>query len=150
LFRGLAREQLASLSELLEVRYCATGELLGRQNERAQHFVIILDARIGVTIDGVPATVLDHGSHFGALPLLDGEGALHRASFDCLAPGLIAVADPRQFRAILDGFPTVAIGVYAMTRRRREYLALLHDCETNRALRDSTKALLEYPAHLPV
>lgn len=150
LFRGLDESQLASLGKHLEVRECAIGESLGRQNERATRFVIVLEAQIGVTIDGVPITVLDDGSHFGAVPLLDGGAALHRASFDSLSPGLIALADPRQFRTLLDEYPTLAIGVYAMTRERREYLAALAECEMSKSLGESTRAMLEYPVHLPV
>ncbi len=150
LFRGLDRSQLASLATHLEVRECAIGESLGRQNERATRFVIVLDAQIGVTIDGVPITVLDDGSHFGAVPLLEGGAASHRASFDALGPGLIALAGPRQFRTILDEYPTIAIGVYAMTRVRREYLEALAECEVSQSLGESTRAMLEYPVHLPV
>ncbi len=150
LFRGLDGSQLATLVNHLEVRECAIGESLGRQGERATRFVIVLDAQIGLTIDGVPITVLDDGSHFGAVPLLDGGAALHRASFDALAPGLIAVADPQQFRTILDEYPTIAIGVYAMTRVRREYLEALAECEVSQSLSESTRAMLEYPVHLPV
>ena len=149
LFRALNREQLTEVGERLAVRDCSLGQSLGRQNEQAEHFVVVLDAGIGVTIDGVPVTVLDNGSHFGAVPLLDGNGATHRASFDVLSAGKVAVADPAQFRSILDDFPTIAIAVYAMTRMRRERLAILDECSTNRELRESTLALLEYPVHLP-
>lgn len=149
LFRALDRSQLTSLSQHLEVRQCVIGESLGRQDERATRFVIVLEAQIGVTIDGVPITVLDYGSHFGAVPLLEGGAALHRASFDALGPGLIALADPGQFRAILDEYPTIASGVYAMTRVRRDYLEALADCEMSRSLGESTRAMLEYPVHLP-
>lgn len=149
LFRGLGRSQLATLADHLEIRDCRIGDSLGRQNEPTTHFVAVLDAQVGVTIDGVPTTVLDAGSHFGAVPLLDGGEALHRASFDVLAPGLIALADPRQFRRILDDYPTIAIGVYAMTRIRREYLDRLAECEFSQSLGESTRAMLEYPAHLP-
>lgn len=148
LFRGLPQTQLAALAHHVEIRECRVGEALGRQHERATHFVIVLDAHVGVTIDGVPTAVLDHGSHFGAVPLLDRGPALHRASFDVLVPGRVALADPRQFRTILDDFPTVAIGVYAMTRVRREYLDRLADCEVSQSLGESTRAMLEYPVHL--
>ena len=150
LFRGLDQSQLASLATHLEVRECAIGESLGRQNERATRFVIVLDAQIGVTIDGVPITVLDDGSHFGAVPLLDRGAALHRASFDALGPGLVAVAGPSEFRMILDEYPTIANTVYAMTRGRREFLEAFAACEASQNLGASTRAMLEYPVHLPV
>ena len=149
LFRGLGRSQLESVATYLEVRSCSIGDSLGSQNEPASGFVIILDAQIGVSIDGLPVSVLDEGSHFGSVPLLDGD-LLHRATFDVLEAGRIAVADPEQFRAILDRFPTVANRVYAMARSRRSYLEELASCEANQTLRRSTVSLLEYPAHLPV
>ena len=150
LFRALDRSQLTSLANHLEVRECVIGESLGRQGEQATRFVIVLEAQVGVTIDGVPTTVLDYGSHFGAVPLFAGGARLHRASFDALAPGLIALADPRQFRVILDEYPSIASGVYAMTRVRREYLEALEECEVSQSLGESTRAMLEYPVHLPV
>ncbi len=150
LFRGLDQSQLDSLATYLDLRVCATGESLGRQNEPSTGLVIVLDAQIGVSIDSVPIAVLDDGSHFGSLPLLDGGEALHRASFDVLAPGRIAVVDKQDFRTVLDRFPTVAIWVYAMARKRRDYLAQLAACETSQSLSESTQALLEYPVHLGV
>ena len=150
LFRGLSQSQLASLATHLDVRVCTVGESLGRQNEPSAGLVIVLDAQIGVSIGGVPIAVLDDGSHFGALPLLDGGDELHRASFDVLAPGTIAVVDKQEFRTVLDRFPTVAILTYEMARTRRDYLAQLAACETSQSLSQSALALLEYPVHLSV
>ncbi len=150
LFRGLSQSQLTSLATYLDIRVCKVGESLGRQDEPATGMVIVLDAQIGVAIDGVPIAVLDDGSHFGSLPLIDGGEALHRASFDVLAPGTIAFLDKADFRTVLDRFPTVAIWTYAMARTRREYLAQLAACETSQSLGQSTLALLEYPVHIHV
>ncbi len=150
LFRGLGQSQLDSLATYVNLRACTTGESLGRQDEPSTGLVIIFQAQIGVSIDGVPITVLDDGSHFGSLPLLDGGEALQRASFDVLAPGRVGVVDKQEFRTVLDRFPTVAIWVYAMARSRRDYLGQLAACETSQSLSQSTQALLEYPVHLPV
>ncbi len=150
LFLGLDQSQLTSLASFLDIRACATGDSLGRQNEPAEGLVIVLDIQIGVSIDGVPITVLDHGSHFGGLPLLDGGDALHRASFDVLAPGKIAVVNTENFRTVLDRFPTIAISTYEMASSRREYLAQHAACTTSQSLGQSTLALLEYPVHLHV
>lgn len=150
LFMGLDQSQLTSLATYLDIQACPTGELLGRQNEPSDGLVIVLDAQIGVSIDGVPITVLDYGSHFGALPLLDGGDALNRASFDVLAPGRIAVVDKENFRTVLDRFPTIAISVYEMADSRRIYLAQHEACTTSQTLGQSTLAMLEYPVHLHV
>jgi CRP-like cAMP-binding protein len=150
LFRGLEQPRLEALGQHLDVRAVCAGESLAVQGERADAFVIVLDGRIGVTIDGVPQTVLDDGSHFGSLPLLEPMNNLHRASFAALASGHIAEATPQQFREILDGFPSVATRIYAMATARRDYLARLAACEGSQRLGRSTLELLEYPVHLSV
>jgi CRP-like cAMP-binding protein len=150
LFRSLDQQQLEALGQHLDVRAIYAGESLGVQGERAETFVIVLDGRIGVTIGGVPQSVLDDGSHFGSLPLLEPRNNQHRASFAVLAPGHIAEARPQQFREILDGFPSVATRIYAMAAARRDYLTKLAACEGSQRLSSSTLELLQYPVHLSV
>ena len=77
---------------------------------------------------------------------------------EAVTPSRIAVANPREFREILDLFPVVALRVYLMTQARREFLADLaraHRAETFNLLTSEpfnqlTSDLTDYPAHLPV
>jgi CRP-like cAMP-binding protein len=158
LFKGLKTEQLAEIGRHLSVIDVQPGQQLARQGEPARNFVTVLAGHVGVTIDGVPHAVLDAGTHFGAVPLLDKPSSLTRATFTTMTPSRIAVANPREFREILDLFPVVALRVYLMTQARREFLADLareHRAETFDQLTSETfdqltSDLNDYPAHLPV
>ena len=124
LFVGLDRRTLAALSQSFLFIDTDTGVSLGRQGEIAPEFIVILEGRIGVSLDGLPLAVLDPGSHFGALPLLDdGSTPYGRASFDVLEPGRVAVAGRQQFFDLLESFPVVARRIEAIVAVRRAYLA---------------------------
>lgn len=146
LFAGLtaaARRRLGGMLTILDV---PAGRMLGRQGRLANEFVAIVSGGIGVTIDGVPHAVLDDGSHFGAIPLLDAvPGAPHVASFDVVAPSRIAVASPAEFRAIMSDFPVVSDRVMAMTVAR---LAYLTDLRTASVPARRTEVPASYPVHV--
>lgn len=123
LWVGLDQRTLERLSERFMILDVDAGDSLGRQGEAAPEFVVVLEGRIGVSIDGVPLAVLDAGSHFGSLPLLDdGPTPYRRASFDVLGPSRIGVAGRQQFAEILESFPVVAQRIRAITDVRRAYL----------------------------
>jgi CRP-like cAMP-binding protein len=150
LFNGLSSKQLAEMGRHLSVIDVQPGHTLGRQGAPAGDFVTVLEGHVGVTIDGVPHAVLDAGTHFGAVPLLDRPSSTSRATFTTMTPSRIAIANPREFREILDLFPVVAQRIYLMTQIRREFLADL--ARENRAehFNQLTSDLKDYPAHLPV
>ena len=151
LFAGLSTEQLAEMNRLLSVTEVQPGHALGRQGEPAHEFVTVLDGHVGVTIDGVPHAVLDGGTHFGAIPLLDRVNSMHRATFTAMTQSRIAVAHQREFREILDRFPVVAHRIHLMTQVRREFLADLARAPLQaEALEQLTSDLNDYPAHLSV
>ncbi len=139
LFVGLDRRTLHRLTRHLSIVDVSDGATLARQGHPATEFVVVLAGRIGVSLDGLPVAVFDAGSHFGALPMLDGSpGRFSRASFDVLEPSRIAIADRNQFFEILKNFPVVGQRVVRIAEIRRAYLrdhadaqALVHDSETS-------------------
>lgn len=149
LFVGHDQEQLARIGRFFTVIDVPSGTMLGRQGRIAREFVAILEGQVGVTIDGVPHAVLDDGSHFGALPLLDeAPGAPHSASFTVMAPSRIAVANAAEFHSLLAKFRLVAERVQAMTDVRRAYLAgLAHISAAERPIPDGP-TVDEYPVHV--
>jgi hypothetical protein len=123
LFTGLGRTQLNRVAKKFTVLDVESGRSLGSQGSAASEFVVILQGRVGVTINGVPHAVLDDGSHFGSVALLDEQSSERRASFDVMAPSRIAIADDTRFSELLDEFPIVAKRIRAMADIRRAYLA---------------------------
>ena len=144
LFVGLDRHTLSRLSESFMVLDVEPGASLGRQGEAAPEFVVVLDGRIGVSLDGLPLVVLDAGSHFGALPLLDdGPMPYGRATFDVLEPARIAVAGRLDFAEMMAAHPVVAARVNAIADTRRAYLRGRAD-----AIAHGTPAAQEFPLHM--
>ena len=123
----------------------ADGAALARQGDPATDFVVVLDGRIGVSIDGFPIAVLDAGSQFGALPMLDGApGRFSRASYNVLEPSRIAVADRRHFFEILKNFPVVGQRILQIAEIRRAYLQGHADGRALEADRETSP----FPVHL--
>jgi CRP-like cAMP-binding protein len=150
LFKGLSSEQLAEMDRHLSVIDVQPGHTFGRQGASARNFVTVLDGHVGVTIDGVPHAVLDAGTHFGAIPLLDRPSSKNRATFTTMTPSRVAVANPREFREILDLFPVVAHRIYLMTQVRREFLVALARADRLETFDQLTSDLHDFPEHLPV
>ena len=144
LFVGLDRRSLQRLAELFMVVDVEPGTSLGRQGEAAPEFVIVLEGRIGVSLDGLPLVVLDAGSHFGALPLLDdGPTPYRRASFDVLEPTRIAVAGRRAFAELPESHPVVARRIRTIADVRRAYLKGRADAVATGAATSD-----EFPLHM--
>lgn len=143
LFVGLDRRTLRKVERLFFVVDVDAGDSLGRQGDVVPEFVVVLDGRVGVSVDGGPLAVLDAGSHFGALPLLDdGPMPYRRASFNVLGPGTVAVANRSQFHELMTSFPLVADRVRAISDVRRAYLAGRADSGIEERVRK------EFPLHL--
>ena len=123
LFRGLDRRSLQRLAERFTIAELAPGESPMRQGEPNDKFVVVLDGQIGVTLDDLPVAIFDTGSHFGALPLLDGgPDRFAVATFSALEPTRVAIAEPDDFAHIMKRFPSIALRVRWVTVRRRAYL----------------------------
>lgn len=147
LFRGLDRRSLRRLAERFTVTDLASGESPMRQGEPNPKFVVVLDGQIGVTLDELPVAIFDTGSHFGALPLLDGgPDRFAVATFRALEPTRVAIAEPEDFDQIMKQFPAVALRVRWVTVRRRAYLQGHADAKAMYAAR----TVQPFPVHAGV
>lgn len=145
-FVGLSARQLRRLPEYLALHDVPVGTALGYQGDMVSSFVVILGGHVGVTIDDEPVAVLDEGSQFGALPLLNpGAYPGRHASFHTMTDCTIAIASHAQFLALLEDLPPIRKYVRQIADRRREYLA------SRAAASDwSEEGVLDltYPAHV--
>ena len=124
LFAGLGRRELTQLTRLFTLMDVDPGQSLGHQGEPRSEFVVVLEGRIGISIDGLPHAVFDTGSHFGALPMIDdGPDVYRRASFSVLEHSRIAIADRQAFVEILEQHPVVGQRIKAIADVRRAYFA---------------------------
>ena len=148
LFAGLSRTQLRRAARFFTVVDVPAGSELGTQGAPVEQFVTILEGRVGVTIDGVPHAVLDDGSQFSGLSLLDDERPTERASFNVMAQSRVAVVDAAQFPAMLQELPIIAARIRAIADVRRAYLAgRTATAEVEPAGRRWIE-IEEYPVHL--
>ena len=146
LFAGLSRRSLRSLGERFEYVNLAAGESPIQQGDSGSTFTVVLDGSIGVTIDELPVAVFDTGSHFGALPLLDG-GPDHFAvaTFRALEPTHVAVARSDVFDEIIEQHPLIGLRVRWVAARRRAYLQGHADAKAMYADRITQP----FPVHVP-
>lgn len=148
LFTGLSRRELREAATYFSILELPAGRTLGEQGARVNRFVTILEGRVGVTIDGIPHAVLDDGSQFSAIPLLDDDRPTYRASFNVMVPSRVAVVEAEQFPAMLQRFPTVAERIHAIADVRRAYFAGLAAASNGETVRSRRTAVEEYPVHL--
>lgn len=146
LFTGLGRNQLKRAAKKFTVLDVESGQSLGSQGDVATGFVAILEGQIGVTINGAPHAVLDDGSHFGAIGLLDEQSATLKASYAVMAPSRVAIADPDRFGELLAEYPTVAKRIHSLADIRRAYLAGVASTDTGE--RPNLLTLNGFPAHI--
>lgn len=146
LFEGLDRRQLEEIGGHFTVTVVDTGTKLGRQGVLCQSFVVVMDGQVGVSADGLPIGVLSSGSFFGELPLLGEMGdQRYRTDLTTLTESRIAVADPRQFSAIMRDFDVVADRLRAMAASRRTFMEKVAEEHAS-----GVEALDEaYPTHVP-
>jgi CRP-like cAMP-binding protein len=145
LFVGLDQRALHRLTRHFSIVDVADGEALARQGDPTTEFVVVLAGRIGVSLDGLPIAILDAGSQFGALPMLDGSpGRFSRASVNVLEPSRIAVADRDQFFEILKNFPVVGQRIVQIAEIHRAYLQGHADARALAADRETSP----FPVHL--
>lgn len=148
LFTGLSRKQLSQAAGFFTVLEVPAGRTLGEQGSQVDRFVTILDGQVGVTINGVPHAVLDDGSQFSGLSLLDDDRPTHRGSFNVMVPSRIAVVEAAQFPAMLRQFPLIADRIRAIADVRRAYLAGLAAGADGQTTSAHWIEVEQYPVHV--
>jgi len=112
LFDGLAREDLARLSQLAVIRAYKARETIVMQGAPANEFFVLLRGRAKVTAQGsegadTAINVMGPGEVFGEIGILDGQP--RSASVTTLEECDMAVVDKRAFHSLLAASPSVAI-----------------------------------------
>lgn len=141
LFRDVEKREFRRIKDLFTVREVPQGHILASQGDPAREFFLLLQGRVAISIDGVPDVVLDEGCHFGEIPLLDLGAGGRLASAHTLEASCVAVANRREFRAMLDNSPTVARRVTMLALDRQAYVAAVKSHQT-------LGGGAEYPRHL--
>ena len=106
-------QQIARLTTEIDVR---AGKVLMRQGDRGRECFVIEEGTAKATIRGKSTSFIGPGECFGELALLD--SAPRAATVTAETDMRVAVLDSREFSALLESVPSVAINVLAAVAER--------------------------------
>jgi CRP-like cAMP-binding protein len=118
LFAGCTPAELAAARRLLTLLTVDAGSVLMREGGLGMEFMVIADGEATVTIDGHRVASLGRGDFAGEMSLLG--GSRRSATVTALTPLTIYVANPSEFRGLLDVAPEVAERIVATADARRQ------------------------------
>ena len=123
LFSGLMQSDLLRVVTLAAQADIATGKAITEQGARDPRFVVLLDGRARVEIDGKAVEEIGPGDYFGEIALLD--GGPRSATVVALTPVRILALEQMSFRPLLQDHPEIAEQLLlAMCRRLRREQAV--------------------------
>jgi len=105
LFQGLDAAQLRRLTELAAYVQASDGDVIMRQGERGDEFLVVVRGNVLVERENQRLARLGPGDFLGEIALIDGRPRTATATAD--GDVRLLVLDHRQFDALLDEFPGV-------------------------------------------
>ncbi len=109
LFAGLDRRHLERLGMLTEEVDVPAGKVLMRQGEHGDDLMLIVSGGVAVERDGARLNQLGPGDFFGEIALV--AGGPRTATVTAEAPTRLLVVNHRDFHAMMEEFPDVAVKV---------------------------------------
>jgi CRP-like cAMP-binding protein len=116
LFAGLDRRHLERLGMLTEEVDVPAGKVLIRQGEHGDDLMIIVSGTVGVDRNGARVNQLGPGDLFGEIALI--AGGPRTATITAEAPARLLVVNRRDFHALMEEFPEVAVQVLLTLAQR--------------------------------
>ena len=125
LFAGLTERAIASVAQVAAERRFDEGEVLVRQGDQGESFLILVAGRAEVTKDGTPIRTLGRADFLGEIALLD--GGSRTATVTATTPVDALVIEREPFLRLMDESPALRFGVMdELTRRLRRDAELVH------------------------
>jgi CRP-like cAMP-binding protein len=109
LFSGFDRPKLVRLGMLADEVDVPTDKVLMRQGESGTEMMVLVSGRVRVERDGQRLNTLGAGDFFGEIALID--GGPRTATVTSEEPSRLLVITHREFHALMDEFPEVAVQV---------------------------------------
>lgn len=109
LFGGLDRHQLERLGMLTEEVDVPAGKVLIRQGEHGDDLMLIVSGGVGVDRNGRTINHLGAGDFFGEIAVI--AGGPRTATVTTEEPTRLLVVNHRDFHALMEEFPDVAVQV---------------------------------------
>jgi CRP-like cAMP-binding protein len=109
LFAGLSKGQLGQLASIADEIDLPEGKVLIREDERGREFFIVLDGEAEVRRKGKKLATRRAGDFVGEIALVSDIPRV--ATVTAISPLRALVITDREFRALLERTPTIAIRV---------------------------------------
>lgn len=116
LFAGADRKELREIAKATTELEVAEGAELVRQGDSGREAFIIVAGDAQVTVDGQEVATVGPGDTVGEMALLD-KGP-RSASVTAITPMTVLVLDPREFKGLMLGVPSIAVKVATALARR--------------------------------
>ena len=105
LFERCTNREIAALDHASTETEVPAGRVLARQGEAGREFVVIIAGKAEVTRDGTSIAMLDAGSFFGEMSLLDQRP--RSATVTTMEPTRLLVMTPTEFNSVVSTMPSV-------------------------------------------
>ena len=122
LFAGLGKQQLARVASIADEIDLPEGKALTRQGERGREFFILLEGEVEVRRNGRKLSTRRSGEFFGEIALLS--DIPRTATVTATTPVRALVIRDREFRALVEQMPSIALSVLSAVAER---LPTAHD-----------------------
>jgi CRP/FNR family transcriptional regulator, cyclic AMP receptor protein len=123
LFEGLSRKELVELARLTDDLEVPAGTVLCKEGTTGREFFVLVEGKVDVKRKGRRVAGLGPGDFVGEISLL--EQTPRTATVTAKTPVRFFVLTPRDFRRVIDEFPSVERKVLRALARR--VLALSRD-----------------------
>jgi CRP-like cAMP-binding protein len=119
IFRNCTKKEIGQIASLATQVDVAEGTVLTEQGKRGGEFAIVLSGTASVRQDGQEVAVLDTGSHYGEMALLD--NGPRTATIVATSPMRLAVVSPQEFDQLVERVPAVSRAIMrGLAQRLRE------------------------------
>ena len=109
LFQTLPRRHRKRIAELATVKHYGNDEIIVRQGDPGDSFVVMLRGDVLVTPSVGDERLVVSDEYFGELSLIDGEP--RAATVTAVGPVAVACIDRKDFHALLDDEPALAVAL---------------------------------------
>lgn len=116
LFAGLGKQQLARVASIADEIDLPEGKPLTREGERGREFFILLAGEVEIRRNGRKLSTRGAGEFFGEIALLS--DIPRTATVTATTPVRALVIRDREFRALVEQMPSIAVSVLSALAER--------------------------------
>jgi CRP/FNR family cyclic AMP-dependent transcriptional regulator len=116
LFEDLSRKELVELARLSDDLEVPAGQVLCKEGDRGREFFVLVEGKVEVARKGRRVATLGGGDFVGEISLL--EESPRTATVTTKTPVRFFVLTPRDFRRVVDDYPSVERKVLRALARR--------------------------------